>query len=144
MHIKFLLAIFLLFVQTQPASDKWECRGDSQPLPKEQLTRLTSRELRERVVVCAVPRLPGDFDGQGTVVVEVQVDEFGVLRCARSLRDDEHPIMRRAALDAVKQWRFKPVLADGKAKPFFGILGVVVSRDTAKSGEQCPKEKRQN
>jgi len=100
--------------------------------------------LKERVVVCAVPHLPGDFDGQGTVVFEVQVDESGNLSCARTLRNDENSIMRRAALDAIKQWKFKPVLVDGKAKPFFGTLGLYVSWDATKSGEQCPKEKRQN
>jgi TonB family protein len=142
--MKFLLAILLLFVQTQPASDKWECRGDSHPLPKELLTRLTSRELKERVVVCAVPRLPGAFDGQGNVLVEVQVDETGNVRCARTLRPDENSIMSRAALDAMKQWKFRPVLVDGKAKPFSGILGVVVSWDAEKSNEQCSKEKRRD
>ena len=131
-----------MFFQAGQAPDKWECCGDSQPLPKEQLAQVKPSELKERVVACAVPRLPGAFDGQGTVTVEVQIDEEGNVRCARVLSGGQNPIMRRAALDAAKQWKFEPLIVDGKAKPYAGILALIVSWDTEKSGKQCPKEKR--
>jgi hypothetical protein len=50
--------------------------------------------------------------------------------------------MRDAGLEAAKQWRFEPLIVEGKAKPYVGILALVVSWDTEKSGKQCPKEKR--
>jgi TonB family protein len=139
--MKILLMILLLF-QAEQAPNKWECYGDSQLLQNEQLTRVKPSELKERVVTCAVPHLPGAFDGQGTVIIEVQVDESGNIRCARVLGGASHPIMWRAALDAAKQWKFEPLKTDGKAKPFVSILALMVSWDTEKASEQCPKEKR--
>jgi len=44
--------------------------------------RIKPNALKGRVVSCAVPRLPGQVDAQGTVTVEVQVDEEGHVRCA--------------------------------------------------------------
>ncbi len=45
-------------------------------------------------------------------------------------------------MDAAKQWKFEPLMVDGTAKPYVGILALIVSWDTEKSGKQCPKEKR--
>ena len=140
--MKTLLAILLLFFQTGQSLDKWVCSENSEPLPNEQLARVKPRELKERAVACAIPRLPGTFDGQGTVTVEVQIDEEGNVRCARVLSGSQHPIMRRAALEAAKKWKFEPLMVAGTAKPYVGILALIVHWDTDKSGKQCPKEKR--
>src|SRR6201999_631054 len=138
--MKILIVVFLLLVQTEQGSNKWECSGEAQPLPREQLTLMTARELKARVVACAVPHLPGSFDGQGTVLVEVQVDESGNVRCARVFSGSSHPVMNRAALDAAKLWKFKPLITDGQAKPFTGFLSLLVSWDPEKADEQCSKE----
>ncbi len=140
--MKILLAILLLFSQAGQAPDKWECCGDLEPLPKEQLAQVKYSELKERVVACAVPRLPGTFDGQGTVTVEVQIDEEGNVRCARVLSGGRHPIMRRAALEAAKQWKFEPLKVEGQAKPYVSFLPLVVHWNGEEAGKQCPKEKR--
>ncbi len=111
-------------------------------LPKEQLLRVKPSELNKRVVTCAVPRLPPMFDGQSTVIFQVQIDEDGSIRCARVISRGQNPIMRTAAFEAAKEWRFEPLIVDGQAKPYVGILALLVSWDTEKSGKQCPKEKR--
>lgn len=139
--MKTLLAILLLFFQAGQAPDKWDCRENSEPLPNEQLVRVKPSELKERTVACAIPRLPGTFDGQGTLTIEVRIDEEGNVGCARVLSGSQHPIMRRAALEAAKKWKFEPLIIDGKAKSYVGILALMVSWDTEKSGKQCPKEK---
>ncbi len=140
--MKLLILILLLFFQASQPPDKWKCCRDSKPLPKEQLVHIKPSELSERAVSCAVPRLPPMFDGQSTVIFEVQIDEEGSIRCARVISGGQNPTMRAAAIEAAKEWRFKPLVVDGKAKPYVSILPLLVSWDTEKSGMQCPKEKR--
>ena len=133
-----LFAFLLSLSQTEQLPDKWECSGDSEPPAIEQLAKVKPRELKERVVNCAIPRLPGDLDAQGSVIVQVVVDEEGNVRCARIIYG--HPLLRRAALDAAKKWKFKPLVVEGKAKPYVGLLSLFVSWDREESGKQCPKE----
>jgi hypothetical protein len=140
--MKLLIAILLLFFQSSQPPDKWECCKDSKPLHKEQLVHVKPSELNKRVVTCAVPHLPAMFDGQSTVIFQVQIDEEGSIRCARVISGGQNPIMRAAGIEAAKEWRFKPLIVHGKAKRYVGILALLVSWDTEKSGKQCPKEKR--
>lgn len=51
----------------------------------------------------------------GTVVLEVLVDERGNVADARVARSI--PLLDQAALDAVKQWQFRPALLKGEAVP---------------------------
>jgi len=50
---------------------------------------------------------------QGTVVLMMVVDEFGVPMQVRVL--DGHPALQDAALQAARQWRFEPARMDGRA-----------------------------
>ena len=140
--MKLLIAILLLFLQSSTHPDKWECCKDSKPLPDEQLVRVKPSELKERVVACAVPRLPATFDGQSTVIFQVQIDEDGSIRCARVISGGRNFIMKAAAIEAAKEWKFEPLIVEGHAKPYVGILALLVSWDMEQSGKQCPKEKR--
>ena len=139
--MKVLAAILLLFFQVGQGPRKWECREGSGPLPKEDLASVKIGELKERVVSCSLPRLPGDFCGQGTVLVEVQVDEEGGVRCARPLTNDD-PVMRGAAVEAAMKWRFKPLVVDGKGRPYRSLLWILAHWDGTEMAKQCPKEKR--
>jgi TonB family protein len=138
--MKVLLPILLLFFQASQPFDKWECCGDSEPLSGKQLARVKPNELKGRVVSCALPRLPGVFDGQGTIAVEIQIDEEGNVRCAKALTG--HPVMKRAAVEAAKQWKFKPLIVEGKASPFQSVLLIVVHWDAREAEKQCSKEKQ--
>jgi protein TonB len=60
---------------------------------------------------------------EGMVILEATVDERGAVEDVRVLRS--HPLLDRAAVDAVKQWRYKPLQLNGQATPF--ILTVTVS-----------------
>ena len=139
--MKALVAILLLFFQAGRDPDKWECREGAEPLSKEGLVSVKGSELKERVVSCSLPRLPGNFCGQGTVLVEVQVDEDGIVSCARPLTNN-HPVMRSAAVEAALKWRFKPLVVDGKAKPYRSFLMILIHWDGTEAAKQCPKEKR--
>jgi TonB family protein len=138
--MKLLLTFLLLLSQAEQLPDKWECGGGSESPAIERLAKVKPSELKERVVSCAIPRLPGNEDAQGSVILQLVVDEEGNVRCARVVHGQ--PMLRRAALDAAKNWKFKPLVVEGKAKPFISVLALSVSWDAEESGKQCPKEKR--
>jgi TonB family protein len=53
---------------------------------------------------------------QGAVHVKIAIDVGGRVQQAEVL--DGSPVLRQAALDAVRQWVYKPALLDGKPVPF--------------------------
>lgn len=53
---------------------------------------------------------------QGTVVIEIYINEKGQVRAARIL-ETASPILNDAALKAVRQWEYEPFVKDGKAVP---------------------------
>src|SRR5438876_7406131 len=59
---------------------------------------------------------------QGIVVIEATIDRDGAVESARVLRSI--PPLDQAALEAVKQWRFKPTLLNGTAVPVVAALTV--------------------
>jgi hypothetical protein len=40
------------------------------------------------------------------------------------------------------KWTFKPLVVDGKAKPYRGFLTMIVHWDATEAAKLCPKEKR--
>ena len=52
---------------------------------------------------------------QGVVIAEVVVDETGRVASAHLLR--AIPLLEDAALAAVRQWRFDPMVVDGRPVP---------------------------
>lgn len=60
---------------------------------------------------------------EGIVILEATVDEHGAVERVRVLRSE--PLLDKAAIDAVKQWRYSPLQLNGRAHPF--ILTVTVS-----------------
>lgn len=56
---------------------------------------------------------------QGVVIVEATIDEKGDVVAAKALPGkNPQPLLEEAALTSVKQWKFKPVIKDGKACKF--------------------------
>jgi protein TonB len=60
---------------------------------------------------------------QGVVILEATVSADGYVQDVRVLKSV--PLLERAALEAVRQWRYSPVVLNGQRVPF--ILTVVVS-----------------
>lgn len=50
---------------------------------------------------------------QGKVVLKVSISEAGIVESAEGVNGD--PILTKAAIAAVKQWKFKPFIKNGKA-----------------------------
>jgi TonB family protein len=75
----------------------------------ENLTPVSSAELAARAEQQVMPRYPPiarAARARGQVVVEVLVDEGGGVACARAAGG--HPLLRQAAVNAVRAWKFKP------------------------------------
>jgi periplasmic protein TonB len=62
---------------------------------------------------------------EGVVILEATVDQRGAVQEVRVLRSE--PLLDRAAVEAVKQWRYSPLHLNGRAHPF--VLTVTVSFD---------------
>jgi protein TonB len=60
---------------------------------------------------------------EGMVILEATVDTGGAVKDARVLRS--HGVLDAAAIEAVQQWRYEPLLLNGKPTPF--VLTVTVS-----------------
>lgn len=78
--------------------------------------RVDPQELQKRVVKVvqpAYPELARHAGIEGTVRLEIQVNKDGTVQVRKALEGS--PVLREAAASAVKQWRYHPVLVDGKA-----------------------------
>jgi protein TonB len=59
---------------------------------------------------------------EGVVVLEAVIGREGSIETLRVISG--HPLFNQAALDAVKQWRYRPTLLNGKAVPVLTTVTV--------------------
>jgi hypothetical protein len=133
-----LLVILFSFIQGDSSPSKWNCVADTQP-PNTQVARLKPREINKRVLSCKTPVLPVNVDATGAVIIEVLVNETGDVACLRAISGES--IIRGAALDAAKKWKFKPLVVNEAAKPYSGFIVVYVSWDVDSMEKHCPNRK---
>jgi TonB family protein len=62
---------------------------------------------------------------EGVVIVEILVDARGNVKDAKVL--SSIPLLDQAALDAVKQWKYEPIVVDGKARDVIATVTVEFS-----------------
>jgi TonB family protein len=97
-----------------------------QPRPKKDDVpprRVSGTELQENVIHRVEPVYPAEAREagiEGIVEVEVIVDEEGKVVAARVLSGD--PTLGDAALAAVRQWKFRPILLEAKPAKVIGEL----------------------
>jgi protein TonB len=68
------------------------------------------------------PRIAQDARVEGVAILEAVVSSAGRVENVRVLRS--HPLLRDAAVSAVEQWRYEPLLLNGTPMPF--VLTVTV------------------
>lgn len=78
---------------------------------------------RTHYVPPVYPRLAADARVEGVVIVEASIDRTGRVCDIRVLRSI--PALDRAAIEAVRQWRYKPTLVSGVAVPI--VMSVTVA-----------------
>lgn len=87
------------------------------PPPTPQRVRLSQSVLRSYLIHSVQPVYPPLAKGariSGTVILEVVVSKDGRVQNVRRL-SGRHPLLDTAALDAVRQWRYRPYLLNGEA-----------------------------
>ena len=87
------------------------------PVPAAETGPLVSREA-PKVIHRVPPKYPVTAlkaHIQGSVLLEVVSDNDGNVKSVKIING--HPLLRNAAVEAVKQWKYEPYLINGEAKP---------------------------
>lgn len=100
-----LVAVAVLAASVILSSAMPSFAGDLPEVDSKQLTR-TSDLVMPKLSQKAMKRTPG------TVVLRLTIDERGTVTQVRAVSGDAE--LAKAAVDAVKQWRYAPYLQDGK------------------------------
>ncbi len=86
-------------------------------------TILSSKGAEKRLAHSIQPKFPVEARSgaaQGTLVLKEVVDENGKVDGVRLVEGD--PVLATAAIQAVKQWRYRPYVRNGKAQPFQTVV----------------------
>jgi protein TonB len=85
---------------------------------------LSSKGAEKRLVHGVPPKYPAQASltnaAQGTVVLKTVIGEDGDVRGVRLV--DGNPVLANTAIQAVKQWHYRPYVRDGKAQPFQTVV----------------------
>jgi TonB family protein len=90
---------------------------------------LTSKGAENRLAHSVAPKYPAEARAgvaQGTVILKAVVDENGKVEGLRLV--EGNATLATAAIEAVKQWRYRPYVRDGKAQPFQTVVIVDFQR----------------
>lgn len=117
-----LVTLVVFATGVRAKQEEWPCGGHSKLLRdnRGKPIWLKSDELKKRATHHVAPRLPSSVRAEGTIIVELLMDTEGNVQCVRA--SNGHPLLRRAAEEAAKQWKFKPVVVDGEIVAVFGRL----------------------
>jgi len=97
------------------------------PLPGENSAIiLSSKGAENRLAHSVPPKYPAEAHAEGTVVLKTVVDETGRVEGVRLV--EGNATLAAAAIEAVKQWRYRPYVRDGKALPFQTVVIVDFQR----------------
>jgi TonB family protein len=94
------------------------------PLPGESsAVILSSKGAEKRLAYSIAPKYPAEArtaGAEGTILLKEVVNEAGKVEGVRLV--DGNPALATAAITAVKQWRYRPYLRDGKPQPFQTVV----------------------
>ena len=113
-------------------SKKTETAGASSDseLSSDQATLiLSSKGAEKRLLYHVPPTLPKGATAQqleGTVILKTMVDDTGKVQSVHLI--EGNPALADAAVQAVKQWRYRPYVREGKSLPFQTVVLVDFQR----------------
>ena len=100
---------------------------------------LNTAALLKRAIHCKAPSMPAmarQARIEGQVLVDILVDTNGQVACARLISG--HPLLVASAINAAKDWKFRPMKQHGKVVSFYGHLIFHFSTGgTAKDENHC-------
>ncbi|MGA8222311.1 MAG: energy transducer TonB [Candidatus Acidiferrales bacterium] len=119
------------------------CIASGQTAPDSAVVQQSEDSLR-RIYYAApeYPPLARVAKIEGTVTISAQIGTDGTIVSLQTTSG--HPLLIRAALDAVKQWRYEPVVVDGRAVIVRTTISVIFSlhenpSDALKACTEKPK-----
>ncbi len=80
------------------------------------------------------PPLALQARASAVIIMEAQVDTRGYVKTVKILRG--HPLFEEAALEAVRQWRYKPLLLNGEPTEFILTVTIMFNIQHAQEGGQ--------
>jgi protein TonB len=115
---------------TEAATTSAAATSANAELPGEKSAIILSSKGAERRLAHSVPApYPSEAPlggAEGTVVLKVVVDETGKVDGLRLV--EGNATLATAAMQSVKQWRYRPYVRDGKAQPFQTVVIVDFQR----------------
>ncbi|MGA9793658.1 MAG: TonB family protein [Terriglobales bacterium] len=91
------------------------------PLPGENTAViLSSKGAENRLLHSVPPKYPADAHADGTVLLKAVIDETGKVEGLRLI--EGNATLATAAMQAVKQWRYRPYVRDGKTQIFQTVV----------------------
>ncbi len=97
---------------------------------------LNTRSLLKRSARCTAPKMPPlarSLRVEVYVLVGILVNDEGRVRCVK--RVSGHPLFASAAVEAAKEWTFRPIQSEGRAVWFYGHLRFHFSTGEIKKDE---------
>jgi TonB family protein len=70
---------------------------------------------------------------EGQVTVNILVDRKGQVACAHLIQG--HPLLAASAIEAAKEWTFRPMEQSGKSVSFYGHLSLRFSTSLTEQDE---------
>ncbi len=143
MMISLLPLLMLFFFCSRQEPQKPEnCSHPELLIDKqEKPVRLGIKETESRVISCSPAKLrDGAYDGKGNIMVQLLISPDGKVVCAKAMNGDEE--MKRMALEAVKEWDFKPFEKEGKRGAVYGLVMVRISWDQSWGYDSCENVKK--
>lgn len=132
--ILFLFAAFTgnfgeILAQVKKPAVKLPCERGEKLLKNEknEVIIRSHEELKKLVIKQITPEFPRSCRCQGIIRVSILIDRQGKVKCVSS--NSGNPLLRAAAMQAAKQWTFKPTLSSEKAVSLRGVLIFEFSSD---------------
>ena len=131
----FALLVCVLFLlstnEVQSTQKKLPCDIESKKLLRNSKgipLWFSSKQMMEKVIECVPTQFPPTGKGlriEGIVIAEVLVSSEGNVQGVRAIKG--HPLVRSGVAEAVRHWKFKPVVVRGEPVAFLGRLRFVLS-----------------
>jgi len=132
MKRKQILAVTLLVVSLNSfiAAQGHRKRKADPCLDNPHIVTVSPKVLKDRAKHSVDIKLPPNCRCEGRIVIHVLVGEDGTVKCAQYKEGPAQ--LRKAALEAVRQWKFEPIKLSGVVVKCYGDLELDVSEQTGK------------
>ncbi len=97
------------------------------PEDRKKLASISQRDTRKRAIKLVTPPYPPTGIIESTIIVVALIDIDGNVECIRVMKG--HPILSCAVASVSKDWKFKPLIVEGKPVAFIGQLYIRFKRD---------------